>query len=759
MRNIVKSPLFIALAVALACTMLRLTDALEFAYWNGYFKVAPVHTVALPTEPIVVSLDQTTSTRSRTYVNSSAELAKLLESVLAAKPAHVYLDYPTLSNSESAGNAKLQSVIAGNRGDIDLVIRTTRDLRSVGALDGVSNTRFPGVGLVGSVWEQNFLFFAVGTSAQVAFGDLKMRSVSAAVADVRNSRRMLTPDYKVDPKQIRTIGASEVGNEIVKRALKNKIVFLSRTSAEPSNALGYFGRGRQALVYLDIAGASGAARGPTTYLDWAPLLFLFVVSVFGARRVRQKYAKLVVYSALAITLLVLPAYLFSLNIVSGNMTALIAFAIYAVIRFWQRWRKQVQSTNASSGLPTFDVLGSTPLASNHDFVVALVANYEQMLANTPRELHGDCARQIARRLSVASGDTPIYTNDAGQFVWLERAGDPLELTHHLEGMQALFSSPLQVGSQKFDTNIHFGIDRNSKNDALNRINSALASALDAASRGVVVAEYEANKLAQAPWQLSLHARIDEGLRNGDIWLAYQGQHDFSLDAINSAECLIRWNDPERGVVPPDAFILQAERSGRIDTITYWVLDQAIRASRELNASGRRFQLSVNLSARMIDKYNLLDHVREIVSRSAFDCSLLTFEVTETYSMVNGDIARRNLPGLRDMGFRLSIDDFGTGQASLAYLAEMPSDELKLDRRFVHAITTHERERLITSNMIQLAHSLGQTVVAEGVEDEQTFDTLRGMGCDLAQGYFVGRPVRLEQFREQLMKPLIHEKCG
>ncbi|WP_374531310.1 EAL domain-containing protein, partial [Novosphingobium sp.] len=139
-----------------------------------------------------------------------------------------------------------------------------------------------------------------------------------------------------------------------------------------------------------------------------------------------------------------------------------------------------------------------------------------------------------------------------------------------------------------------------------------------------------------------------------------------------------------------------------------------------------------------------DIVRE---RGLRDCSLITFEVTETFSMANREQAKRNLAALRTMGFRLSIDDFGTGQASLAYLAEIPSDEIKLDRRFIQAITTDQRERLIVESVISLAHALGQEVVAEGIEDVMTLEALRKLGCDLAQGYHVGRPMKLSDLLE------------
>jgi EAL domain-containing protein (putative c-di-GMP-specific phosphodiesterase class I) len=308
---------------------------------------------------------------------------------------------------------------------------------------------------------------------------------------------------------------------------------------------------------------------------------------------------------------------------------------------------------------------------------------------------------------------------------------------------------LVIGGQKIDTTIHFGLDRNGENRPGSRVQAAMACAGEAMAKSKLYEEFGQQRMALSPWELSMHARIDEGLQNGNIWLALQPQLDFRNGRICGAEALIRWNDPERGIVPPDVFILQAERAGRIDAITYWVLTKSIAMSHSLNRISGPFQISVNLSARMVDHPELISKISDIVRNHPVDCSLITLEVTETFSMANREAARENLAALRTMGFRLSIDDFGTGQASLAYLAEIPSDEIKLDRRFIQSIVSDRRERLIVDSVIKLAHALGQEVVAEGIEDGVTLDLLRGMDCDLAQGYFVGKPIPYEEFHSML----------
>ncbi|MDE2561626.1 MAG: EAL domain-containing protein [Sphingomonadales bacterium] len=486
--------------------------------------------------------------------------------------------------------------------------------------------------------------------------------------------------------------------------------------------------------------------GPLYGVPFLPVLVLTAFGLLIAQRERRNRRRYLLYFANLLCILVLPIALRLIGIFVTPDAAATAFALFLAIRLWQKRTRRIQQTSAS-GLPNLLALTEGAVPVGQDMVVTVVARWEEILATLPKALHGELAQQIARRLSIGSGCSDIYHGDGGHFAWLDEAR-PLETQlNHLEGLRALFSAPLQIGDHTFDTNIHFGLDRNEGLDALTRLNSALASAAEALKNGRTVEYFEASRLAEAPWELSLHARIDEGLRNGDIWLAYQPQWDYRENRISGAEALIRWNHPTRGPIQPDAFILQAERAGRIDTLTYWVLEQAISAAETMNALGPHFQMSINLSAQMVDKPSLVSSVSEIVRRRGIDCRLLTIEVTETSSVHNRPAARHNLGQLRAMGFRLSIDDFGTGEASLSYLAELPSDELKLDKRFVSAITTSDRNRKIVSSTIGLAHALGQVVVAEGIEDIATFNLLRELECDHGQGYFIGRPQPFPQLRE------------
>jgi diguanylate cyclase len=753
MRAWLRSPLFVALAAVAGFLGLGLMEAVEFVYWNTVYKA---YSRPDPTGSVIVSLDGGEAQGTDQAIGSTAKQAHLLNLIRQHEPRHIYFDFPAAAGADPQGDADFVEATSAAGQNVTMVLRgrnASENSRSI-----VSPPRpmlAPSTDYAVSVSYVNFYGYAGGSPPAVDVDGRTYPSVAAHHSRAQTLDGPIIADFSIDPASVPLFDSAQVMSDgIGEGALARKTVFVTTTNPALTTSVGYFGHGRVPSAYADIAGIAGLAKGAPIVVGQLPFLLLVLGVVLLGRKVQRRKTKLALYLTVLVLLLALPAVLIELRIVAGNAWAIVALAAYAPARTWQRWRTRVERTHSGSGLPNIAALSADGVPTGYDVVAACVSHYEQMLASLPKELHGECARQIARRLSVASGDSKVYATDNGHFVWLEEPRLLGSQVEHFEGLKALFSTPLTIEGHTLDTNVHFGIDRNVDNASASRIQAALASATEAEAKGKLYEEFERQRLEQAPWELSLHARIEEGLRNGDIWLALQAQYDIRSGRIAGAEALIRWNDPERGAIPPDAFILQAERAGRIDMITYWVLERAIEASKALNAQHYPFQISVNLSARMVDQPTLVEHIAEIVTRHGFDCRLMTIEVTETFSMANREVGRTNLASLRDMGFRLSIDDFGNGQASLAYLAEIPSDEIKLDKRFVQAITTSRREHLIVRSVVELAHALGQKIVAEGVEDQATMLALRQMNCDIAQGFYIGRPVGFDEFAGSLQKGAI-----
>jgi EAL domain-containing protein (putative c-di-GMP-specific phosphodiesterase class I) len=205
---------------------------------------------------------------------------------------------------------------------------------------------------------------------------------------------------------------------------------------------------------------------------------------------------------------------------------------------------------------------------------------------------------------------------------------------------------------------------------------------------------------------------------------------------------VRWSHPEKGEVSPVEFVLAAEQHDRIDKLTAFVLEDAIKTGAAFAARGIAFDVAVNISARLLEKPGLVDMVRRHLADSGLSPDRLTLEVTESAALTNGRASIRTLEEIGSLGINVSIDDYGTGFSTLEYFKKIPATEVKIDRSFVAAIDRNASDRLMVRSTIELAHSLGRSVVAEGVETQAILTELTNLGCDKAQGYLIGRPMKL-----------------
>lgn len=220
--------------------------------------------------------------------------------------------------------------------------------------------------------------------------------------------------------------------------------------------------------------------------------------------------------------------------------------------------------------------------------------------------------------------------------------------------------------------------------------------------------------------------------------------------MTRAEVLLRWNHPRRGQLAPATFVPLAERTGLIRTITDWLLDRALEQCRVWLDGGAPIHLALNVSARSLLDQALPGKIQAALERWKVDPRFLKVEITESSIMADPAHALAILAMLQSMGVRLSVDDFGTGYSSLTHLRELPIDEIKIDRSFITGMTASEADTAIVRTVIDLAHNLGKQVCAEGVEDDATWRMLRDLGCDLAQGYWIARPMNAADFMDWLV---------
>ncbi|MGC8119678.1 EAL domain-containing protein [Marinobacter sp. VGCF2001] len=245
-------------------------------------------------------------------------------------------------------------------------------------------------------------------------------------------------------------------------------------------------------------------------------------------------------------------------------------------------------------------------------------------------------------------------------------------------------------------------------------------------------------------QLKLIADLHTAIVNDMLVMHYQPKLDFRTGKLVQVEALVRWIHPELGFVSPEEFIFLAERSGQIQTLTAHILQLVARDAWHWQRQGLEFGVAINLSAMDLAWKGLTDHVRQCFSDLPLGLGSVALEVTESAVMDDPAAALRTLDKLRGLGVSLSVDDFGTGYSSLSQLKQLPVQELKIDKSFVLQLTNQPQDQLIVRSTIDMAHGLGLQVVAEGIEDLDTWKLLQQWHCDLGQGFGLGRPVPAEQ---------------
>lgn len=241
--------------------------------------------------------------------------------------------------------------------------------------------------------------------------------------------------------------------------------------------------------------------------------------------------------------------------------------------------------------------------------------------------------------------------------------------------------------------------------------------------------------------------ILQGVREKQFEPFFQPKVDFKTGRITGAEALARWIHPQQGVAAPCSFIPQLEQAGEMDGLTFQILEKSARACRFMHDKGYPITVSVNLSLTSLTDVTLADRIIQMVRNAGVDMKHIILEVTESAAMTNAAPALENLARLRMHGFGLSIDDYGTGYSSMQQLTRIAFSELKIDQSFVMDITTNKMSNVIVRSSIEMAHKMQLKSVAEGVEYQRDWDTLKGMECDTAQGYFISKPVHLDAFIE------------
>jgi diguanylate cyclase (GGDEF)-like protein len=359
--------------------------------------------------------------------------------------------------------------------------------------------------------------------------------------------------------------------------------------------------------------------------------------------------------------------------------------------------------------------------------------------------------KVAARLGTLEGCELVARLGEDEFGLLLPGADDDEIARVAQGVRQALANPIDIGGQRVAVEARIGCAQMPHHGTepeilLRRAGVALSVAKETR---VDVEIYDPDHDASDISRLNLAAELRVALREGQLTVHYQVQADLATSAIRGAEALVRWQHPRRGLLTAAEFIPAAEQTGLIGEIGRFVLEEAARQWQEWKALGIVMDIAVNLTAVDLLDPQLPDEIQTLLARYGLPAEYLVLEITERSLLRDERHTKQALEQLHRLGARLSVDDYGTGYSSLAYLRNLRAHQVKLDGTFTQGIPGDPADEAIVRSTIELAHKLGATVVAEGVETPEQWHHLADLGCDIAQGYLIGRPVPADELTRRV----------
>jgi len=373
-----------------------------------------------------------------------------------------------------------------------------------------------------------------------------------------------------------------------------------------------------------------------------------------------------------------------------------------------------------------------------------IANFTTLRRHLGRPRADTLGLDVSARITELCPDVRISAASRAIIEIAFERDTPEAAAADIDRLRKAFLRPLDLDGEFHQLQMQFGIAAapSSESDEV-RLAEAAESALDQAGAENRVVMLDLSRADLAFDKLTLMRELPRAIANGEMFLLYQPKVHVRRQEIASAEALVRWQHPVRGLILPGDFIAVAEQAGEIGALTMWTLEQVIIDQRKLAADGHDLCLFINISGLLLADSAFVADACAIITNSG---AKIGFEITETAVIRDPDVAIRHLQAFADIGVSLAIDDYGAGLSSLAYLKQLPAKELKIDKMFVMQLTSSNRDPLIVRSTIDLAHALEMEVTAEGVETPSALALLSVMGCDMVQGFLISRPIGIDAFR-------------
>jgi diguanylate cyclase len=558
-------------------------------------------------------------------------------------------------------------------------------------------------------------------------------------------------DYSIKAASLKTVAAAELlsspGTEI---SLASKRILIDFARPGDGDAMRILGQGRVSPATVTALGAETLMAGER--LDIGPLpFFLFGwMLIYALKRMRRLGLRLAGSIAVVPALIVAPSLLEALRIDLHIADGLIVFLIGTVWCLTSDLFRQNRVRHERNAVTGFFTSSALRIKSNlgQSLIVVHIHNYLEIVSKHAEDSERDFARRIAERLLPGQLDD-VYQGDDGYFFWSVSETDNNALDAHLRAIAVFLRNGVPFENRAVSLVVSFGVDQRREAPAFARSAGAMSASLEAFENGLDWHLFSQEGEQRVEEDAALAADLRQACASGDIDIALQPKLDVRFGTIDGYEALARWTHPVLGPVSPGRFIPLAERYGIIEDLTFTVMRKAWAAHRRLTEQGVALRGAVNISPLLLSTADSANRVLAALDGSGVDPEQLIVEITESSSLASIDEGRRFIEQVRQRGIKVSMDDFGTGQSSLALLRDLTFDEIKVDRQFALHAMVDDRDRAFLETTIMLAQRLGIACVVEGIEDQAGIRFVSALGGDYVQGYAVAKPMLESEFQHFL----------
>lgn len=671
---------------------------------------------------------------------SRSTLASTLENIGGLGPDHVYLDLVQSQSTFFRSDSHLAETV--EQTDNTLLVARYVTVNDQKKLVFPPNPLFGDGNLVIEDRWLDAFGYAWQVPSSFAHDGKMVESFSAALSGRDgNLSNPIYIDYRFNTSSIPTLDFAELASgKISTFDVEGKDIVLGYSGVGDSTRIPT----SQSLPpsYISIFAAETAKKGGFHFFSaLAPVFIILIILLVAvvSRHVTRR-ALYLVTAAFTVATIIAPIFV-SIRVEAGP--ALFQVGLFAFLTLRNRWQNTFKFKSMKTGLPSLALLEETISALSPETPKAVMSarihNLTDVLASLPADSHETYFLAIVKRLRASNPELQIYADNGEYLLWTQDYDRRDTLEAHCIALRALFTSPVIVNDMEVDIAITFAVDLALSEKASKRVATAtsIASRTSLAEKPIII--QESPNYYDADWRISLQAKIDKALHNGEIFPVYQPQVDLSTGRIVGYEALVRWQDRDRGFISPAYFIEQCEQAGRMDKLTRFVMTSA---AKEFVSEGFHLQnktISVNVSATLLTDTRLADIVSDVLDATGLPPGCLMIELTETARIHNIGTAKAVLSSLKAIGVKLSLDDYGTGTANLETLFNFPFDELKVDLTFVRKLPKSQKAAVIVREAIALGKALKLKVICEGIEDQATLELLKAMSCPLGQGYYLGRP--------------------